>query len=185
MSLVPQNLRPIFLRPGQLFVSSDPCWVTTLLGSCVAVTMFHPRPRLAAICHALLAEPGRNVSAAQEGSEPYRYVSLAIPAMAKAFQCRGIAPATIEVKLFGGANLIGTSPGPRPGSAIGRVNVERARQLLEQTSLLLSWVHVGGVTGRKIHFNTLTGEILLHHLEARLSSFQPQGTPCPARKSRS
>jgi len=47
------------LQPGELLVTQEPQWVITLLGSCVAVTMFNARFRLAAICHGLLPAAAR------------------------------------------------------------------------------------------------------------------------------
>ena len=46
------------LMPGELFFGKDVACLHTLLGSCVAVTLWHPRLRIGGMCHYLL--PGRN-----------------------------------------------------------------------------------------------------------------------------
>lgn len=41
-----------FLKPGEAIVSPNPILVSTVLGSCIAVTMYSPEKRVGAICHA-------------------------------------------------------------------------------------------------------------------------------------
>ncbi|MGA2108628.1 MAG: hypothetical protein ABSH25_13400 [Syntrophorhabdales bacterium] len=44
----------VFLKPGEIYVGEEPAEISTILGSCVSVTMFSKRVRVGAICHALL-----------------------------------------------------------------------------------------------------------------------------------
>ena len=53
-------MKKVFLRPGDVTVGKAPAEVSTVLGSCVSVTMFAERLKLGAICHALL--PSRDGS---------------------------------------------------------------------------------------------------------------------------
>ena len=41
MKLPGSALPQAHLKPGELFVTQEPQWISTVLGSCVAVTMFH------------------------------------------------------------------------------------------------------------------------------------------------
>jgi len=43
-----------YLKPGELFITDKPFFVKTVLDSCLTITMFSPRARLSAICHAVL-----------------------------------------------------------------------------------------------------------------------------------
>ena len=43
-----------YLKPGEMHLAMEPTVISTLLGSCVSVTMFHPQRRIGAICHGLL-----------------------------------------------------------------------------------------------------------------------------------
>ncbi len=156
--------RELFLRPGELFFCCEPSLVTTVLGSCVAVTLFNPRLRAGAICHALLADPGKSAVAPKDHPEPFKYVSLAIPAMLEMFRSLGVRVEETEVKLFGGANVLMNSREAWPEQGIGAVNVQRAQKLLIASNLRVSRSHVGGVLGRKLIFNTATGEVLLKQL---------------------
>lgn len=167
MKLGSPTLPGVCLKPGKLFVGSGPGEVTTLLGSCVAVTMFNPRLKFAAICHAMLADPDRVVRSIDEEAEPYKYVSIVIPTMVETFRCNGISPEETEVKLFGGANVFGFANEKRRGRGIGLNNIQRAKELLHLYNLRISRSHVGGYIGRKLIFNTSTGIVWLKCLKGR------------------
>ena len=174
MSLPAPNLRQLFLRPGELFICREPSQVTTLLGSCVAVTMFSPRMKIGAICHALLPYPAAGAPHQRPPPSPYKYVSLAIPAMLDIFRIHDVAAPEIEVKLFGGANVLASLGEGGSEKTIGAFNIQLARQLLLELNLRVKRCHVGGEVGRKLLFNTDTGEVLLkqfsHHAKAKNQS---------------
>ncbi|MFA6286483.1 MAG: chemotaxis protein CheD [Opitutaceae bacterium] len=152
------------LQPGELLVTQEPIWVVTLLGSCVAVTMFNSRFRLSAICHAMLPKPPGAHASGRRSDECFRYVSHAIPAMAERFARLGLEPAEVEVKMFGGGNVIDLGGNPQGDRSIGDANVALATQLLREARFQLKGHSVGGNCGRKIAFNTHSGEVLHKHL---------------------
>jgi chemotaxis protein CheD len=162
--LLTLELAPLHLKPSELLISHDPYEVTTVLGSCVAVTMFGARLGLAAICHAMLPAPGQGLCLEAAAREPYKFVSFVVPFMAEAFRRAGLRPAEIEVKIFGGANLIGRHAGRDCPHCVGPANVRMAALLLEGESLRIRASNVGGGRGRKIVFNTRTGEVMHKHL---------------------
>ncbi|MDX2111418.1 MAG: chemotaxis protein CheD [Verrucomicrobiota bacterium] len=165
-----KTLRKIYLKPGELFICSEPAQVFTVLGSCVSVTLFSRRLKLAAICHAMLSNPGKQTAEPDEHPEPYKYISLAIPTMINCYQRYGLGAGDIEVKLFGGANIFHHTNSSRNGHGVGSSNVECALQLLRAANLNPMVIQVGGHTGRKLIFNTATGEVLLKNVKATLLS---------------
>lgn len=158
------SLRQLFLRPGELFVCREPSIVTTILGSCVAVTLYNSRLKMGAMCHALLADPGAKKTSKDEPPQTNKYVSLVIPAMLGMFCSYGISLEEIEVKLFGGANILNNEEESFSECGIGTVNVRRAQSLLAQCNLRVIRKHVGGFCGRKLIFDTGTGEVLLKQI---------------------
>ena len=50
----------IVLMPGQMHISAQARSLRTLLGSCVALTMWHPKRRYGAMCHYLLPTRGKD-----------------------------------------------------------------------------------------------------------------------------
>ncbi len=157
------DLPQTHLNAGGLVITSDPQWVLTVLGSCVSVTFFCPHPRLAAICHAMLPEP-RDASPASRLAEPYRFLSLALPAMLDAFHRRNLGANDIEVKVFGGANVLQGGPGRAQDLWVGNANILAARRHLTAAGLTIRAENVGGIRGRKIIFNTHSGDVLHKHL---------------------
>lgn len=147
----------VYLKPGDIYFSLRPSVVTTVLGSCVSVTMFSPEHGCGAICHAVLPE-GRDPGAA------CRYVDSAIKRMLRSFERRGIDPLRLEVKLFGGSDVLPSYPKRDAGMTVGRQNIESALKVLEQHRLRVTASDLGGPRGRKIVFFTHTGEILLKRL---------------------
>ena len=150
----------VFLKPGEMVVSSQPMAVTTLLGSCVAVTMFNPRLRLGAICHALLPCCRRETPCSQQ--ESGKYVECAISLMLEQLNGRGVLNGEIEAKLFGGSDMFDTVDGRR--LSVGRQNMEMALRKLEEASVRVLTRDLGGPRGRKIIFHTHTGEVFLKRL---------------------
>ena len=160
----PTPLRSVYLKPGELLITTEPCEVTTVLGSCVSVTLYHPRLQYAAICHGMLPGPFPSLSLVTQGAERYKYLSEAIPLMADKFRRAGVAMNEIEVKLFGGGNVIGQSNRENSDRWIGSVNIQAAQELLKTESLTIKTGCVGGDKGRKIIFNTNNGEVLHRYL---------------------
>jgi chemotaxis protein CheD len=161
------------LNPGDLIVADRPALLVTILGSCVAATMFHRRLGLGAMCHGMLPE-----SDTDGGRERFRYVSDAIRHMAEQFRAAGAKPQEIEVKLFGGADVLqgddrrGCSP-----ATVGARNVQAALEALEAEGLTVRASELRGCNGRKILFNTETGDVFLKRLGRR-----PCQAPSPWRE---
>ena len=160
-----ESLR-IHLSPGEILITREPTVIVTVLGSCVAVTMFHRESSLSAMCHVMLAQPRLTECLRDDDASRFRYASHAVPAMVAAFRRTGVPLRAVEVKIFGGANVISGFPAARVAEGIGQVNVATVRLLLEQAKLRLSAENTGGRHGRKIMFNTETGDVLLKRLGA-------------------
>lgn len=150
------NLPTHFLRSGMIFASRSPVVVSTILGSCVSVTMYHRPTATGMICHALLPRAA--------GMRDYKYVDSALGAMVEKYALFGVAPGELEVKLFGGAKQ---TPGSRDGNGglgIGWLNVEAATAQAALMGLRIAKADVGGGRGRKLFFFTHTGQVLLKRL---------------------
>lgn len=152
------RVRKVYLKPGESLFAGRPTVVTTVLGSCVSVTMFSVAHLYGAICHAVLPEDN-----AQD--EAYRYVDSSIMDMLRKFDRHGIKRSQIEVKLFGGSDILPVNDSTRERCAtVGTQNIETALRIIGRERLRLVASDVGGEQGRKILFHTHTGEILLKRL---------------------
>jgi chemotaxis protein CheD len=155
------GLHTIILKPGEGYAGEKPSIVSTVLGSCVSVTMFCRNGRFGAICHSLLPEAASGTA----GNE-FRYVDSSMYAMLLHFDRRGVPREELEVKLFGGSDLLGCGSGS--GKTVGRQNIETALGIIASERLALLASDVGGDQGRKLFFKPHTGEVFVKRLSRGL-----------------
>ncbi|MBU0674212.1 MAG: chemotaxis protein CheD [Proteobacteria bacterium] len=149
----------VYLKPGEIFFDKKSACVSTVLGSCVAVTMVEHHTGFASICHAQLPRCKDHTKCLTGCSEKYKYMDCSIEAMLAAFSKHGINPAQLEIKIFGGANGVGSSPALETAGKIGRMNIEVALSTLAARGLSPHNSDIDGTSGRKIYFMTPTGEV--------------------------
>jgi chemotaxis protein CheD len=145
----------IYLHPGQMCFCLRPSRVETVLGSCVAVTMWNVRLEIGCICHAVLP---LNES---RTSEPLKYVDSSIHSMLQAMEKHASRRSDIEVKLFGGASMRQMAGGRR---SVGSQNIEAALAVLRQEGLAPRSSDIGGIQGRKLRFYSATGEVFVKRI---------------------
>ncbi len=164
---MPAHLPVVTLKPAELFISERPVIVRTVLGSCVAVTMFDRKLGVSAICHALLPEGDERSSAFDvQTSGPYKYVKTVIPIMLQRLRNYGVEQKNLEIKLFGGADMLVTETGNPNLLPVGKANIHAVLQIMKAQKLNVVVSDVGGNVGRKILFYTHTGEVLLKRIQA-------------------
>jgi chemotaxis protein CheD len=169
MNLSNNNALPvIYLKAGEIHFSEQSASVYTVLGSCLAVTMFHRRSGVGAICHGVLPECRKKQQCSGDCPELGKYVDCTILWMAKRFKQNGMLLHDIEIKVFGGADTLSSASNVRSGILVGKRNVTTAMELLEREGLIILANDVGGNHGRKLFFNTHTGEVLLKRLQPRV-----------------
>ncbi len=159
------NFTSVYLKPGELCISHRPMKVTTVLGSCVAATMFHQKLGVGAICHAM--QPVcryENSFCNTDCSEKGKYVSCVISEMTERLKRLSVNVDELEVKLFGGAIMIGNKSQENRSKSIGQQNIRAALKAFETKGMHLKIAEVGGEYGRKIIFNSKTGEVFLKRI---------------------
>ncbi len=169
-----QHKTQVYLKPGELYFSRTPAVVTTVLGSCVSATFFHRPTGLAAICHAIHPKCAQSAHAAGCPADcgiRFRYPVCAVVAISRQIALHQVRLREIEVKLFGGAALMGQFRRDPLANSLGQQNVEAAMEAISNCGLILQAADVGGALGRKIIFDTSSGEVLLK----RLRQAQPEG----------
>lgn len=146
------------LKPRECHITSKPTLVSTILGSCLAVTMFDPATSIGGICHAFLPSVGEF----PDVSEPCRFVDSAISFLLRGFEKRGVDRFQLEIKMFGGGEALAgveyeTLRHYSNRMRIGARNLARAREVLAREGLTVMSSDVGGSFGRKLLFLTHTG----------------------------
>ena len=98
----PDQVFEIFLRPGELYWSNDSATrIRTLLGSCVAICLWHPRRKIGGMCHYLLP---RRSDRAGAGPDP-RYGDEAMELFLAEIGAATTRPSQYVAKVFGGGNM--------------------------------------------------------------------------------
>jgi chemotaxis protein CheD len=160
------ELPQIYLRPGEMVLAREPTILITILGSCVAATFWSSRLRIGALCHAMLPRsPAAHSFDAdkEEVANARRYIDFCIRDLARLFDSLGVPRKEVEVKLFGGADVMDVSTDDlRP--TVGRMNCEVAIETLREEQFELAASDLGKTFGRKIRFNTASGHVLLARL---------------------
>ncbi|SKA96577.1 chemotaxis protein CheD [Paucidesulfovibrio gracilis DSM 16080] len=163
----------VFLQTGDCFFGVMPTLVTTVLGSCVAVTMYCPEKRMSAICHGFLPDSGEDRSARPD-PQACRYVDTAVYNMLEAMYKLGARNSTLQVKIMGGAAGLSSSLDRGSNFRIGERNVNMARRILASEGIRISKMDVGGDKGRKVLFLTHTGEAWIKRLSSMATAREAQ-----------
>jgi len=157
--LLESHSRHIYLMPGEVVVANQPVLVSTILGSCIAVTLFSLSRGIGAICHAMHPDrSGRH--------HDLRYVDTAIHYIYRKANEYGADADDLEIKLFGGSQVLATDRRHPGNLAMGRKNVARAQEVLAQLGLTIAKTDVGGSRGRKLFFSVLNGDVYVSLLGA-------------------
>jgi chemotaxis protein CheD len=139
----------VFVHPGQLFVSSDPLWISTILGTCVAVCLYDPITKLGGLNHYLLPHWVGN------GNSSTKFGNVATQMLIDKMISTGAHRARIEAKVFGGMSRV--PQGTPKSKDLGTNNVELALKLLKGAGIPIIAQSVGGERGRRILFNLKDG----------------------------
>ena len=145
----------VVLRPGDFHFGKGKTRISTLLGSCVSITLWHPRKRIGGMCHYMMTERNRPPDSALDG----RYATEAFELFLLHVEQAGTRASEYQAKLFGGANMF---TGGKSGSMdIGPRNIEHGRKLLASKNIALIAEHVAGSGRRKLHFDLWSGDVWL------------------------
>jgi chemotaxis protein CheD len=136
---------------GQSVIASEPARLTTILGSCIAVTMYSPIHRIGMLSHVVLPH------SAGETKHPAKFADTAVPHMLAALKERGVKTGNIIAKIAGGACMFGDGKFMQ----IGDSNVAASLKALEAAGVAVSGQDVGGTLGRRVCFDLSTGSLTI------------------------
>jgi chemotaxis protein CheD len=157
------SIPEIYVQPGEAHLSSEPVVFRTVLGSCVGVTFLIPRLGIGAICHPMLPRYPVKPVPGMPTASGRRYVDFTIRDLARQFDEAGARRAEVQVKLFGGGDVLKvSSESTRP--TVGKLNCEAALRVLSEEGFSVIASSLGGTCGLSIQFHTGTGEVLLKRL---------------------
>lgn len=161
----------ISLQPGDYYFGDRNTRIHTVLGSCVSVTMWHPKRLIGGMCHFMLPKRERGKKGAPDG----RYADEAMEMFLRDITAAGTRPAEYEVKLFGGGNMFPNtkknatewfctpSAADNSCSNISCKNEQAGRMLAKQYGFNIQASNLGGAGHRQIFFEIWTGHVWVKH----------------------
>jgi chemotaxis protein CheD len=158
------ELPEVFLQPGEVYLARKPTIIRTILGSCVGVTFWNARLGVGALCHALLPRCPKNPTLNLSLPTGRRYVDFSITDLARQFDQLGALRPEVQIKVFGGADVLPVNDAASARATVGRQNCETALEVLRSEGYDITASSLGGTCGRSIQFHTGTGEVLLRRL---------------------
>ncbi|NEX60793.1 chemotaxis protein CheD [Noviherbaspirillum sp. 17J57-3] len=152
----------VFLNPGEYFVGDEGYRISTLLGSCVSITLWHPERLIGAMSHFVLATRGRTLE-----TPDGRYGDEVLELMIGELAALDIKATDCKAKIFGGGNMFTYQATGTPID-IGKRNGEAARRLLQLHRIPIASESLFGRGHRKIVFDIRTGHVWSRHAEQSL-----------------
>ena len=161
--IIQEDIESIYLYPAALIVPGKTAIVHTILGSCVAVCLWDSTLRTGGINHFML--PLWN----GQGLASPKYGNIAIEKLFQKLISNGSTQKNLIAKVFGGGEVLENFS---PHFNIGLRNIDIAHEILQQFRIPILAESTGGKLGRKITFNTGTGEVSQKYVKSSTNTFQ-------------
>ena len=145
----------IVLMPGQMHIGGQVGSLRTLLGSCVAITLWHPARRIGGMCHFLLPSRSRRAAEPDDG----RYGDEALAAMVASIKTLRTAPEDYVAHLYGGADTMSGVSAAKFN--IGERNIEQGWTLIDRYGFRLDGVDVGENIPRMVALSLADGTVTM------------------------
>ena len=125
--------------------------IVTVLGSCIAACIRDPIAQVGGMNHFMLPESDDGAWGAASAS--LRYGNFAMERLINDILCRGGHRSRLEIKVFGGARMIGNT------ALIGPQNADFVEAYLKDEGLPIAAAHLRGAHARRVHYFPLTGRV--------------------------
>jgi len=172
----PDNVLEVFLQPGEVYFGDESTRIRTILGSCVAITLWHPKRRIGGMCHFML--PERHAAMAHNPADS-RYGDNAVAQLVRAVVQHRTRPDAYEVKLFGGGNMF-AALAENESMNVAKRNVIAGERLVRDAGFDVVSRSLGGDGYRNIIFDLWSGNVWVRHVKVtadaeprRLAATQP------------
>ncbi|MDC7221715.1 MAG: chemotaxis protein CheD [Spirochaetales bacterium] len=161
------NRELIDISPGEFYATGDDVVISTVLGSCVAVSLYDSERKMAGMNHFMLVE-GKDVTNTGELMRLERYGSFAMESLLNEFIRGGSLKANLQAKVFGGSRLLGSEPAS--STDIGHQNVLYALNFLKNEGIPVLAKDTGGKRSRRLYLFPQTFKILMKKEKKRAFS---------------
>ena len=151
----------ITIYPGEFWSSTGPELISTVLGSCVSITLFDPIAVIGGMNHFMLAKDSSN-TAADSGKLLSKFGDYAMSLLIEDMEKKGAKLSRCTAKVFGGSNIFNVPTAS--ATNIGFANIEFAFDFLQKNKIQIVSSDTGGKAPRKIYFDPVTSKVYLKHI---------------------
>lgn len=148
------------MQPGDIHFGDRNTQIRTLLGSCVAVVVWHPERLVGGMCHYMLPSRLEREGKAPDG----RYANEAMELLMSSIRRYESRPEEFHAKLFGGGEMFVQRQCDRNGCIeVVKRNIDIAKDLVHRHGFRLMAEHLGGEGHRQVIFNVWNGDVWMRH----------------------
>lgn len=160
--------KKIVLHAGEYCFDKAGTHVHTLLGSCISITLWHPRLRIGGMCH--FALPRHDGQADMARPDP-RYAEDCVELFKRSCARNNTRIGEYQTKVFGGGNMYDKFPMREleevERQPIGEKNAAAAFNLLMAEGAEILVAHVGEFGYRRIVFDIASGDVWVRFTPAK------------------
>lgn len=164
--IAPENILEIFLQPGDFYWGDQNTRIRTILGSCIAICLWHPILKEGGMCHFMLPSRGRKLLLGEKLQG--KYADEAWELFLQEMKKNQTKPTEYQVKIFGGASMFASEKNDKEyisRPSIGEKNIEIIRKIVKAYNLKVVSENLGGTKSRRIHFDIWSGNVWLKSQE--------------------
>ena len=154
----------IFLLPGEFYFGSEYHKVRTLLGSCVAITMWNRRLKVGGMCHFKLPSRNNAFSVVLNGN----YGEEAIQLFLQHMKHYMLKPRDMRVGVYGAGNMFKEII-KDDFKSISAQNINLVHTLLPDLGFTIHNESLGGNVSRRISLDLDNGEVIQYSLRSGVS----------------
>jgi chemotaxis protein CheD len=153
------NILEIFLAPGEFYFGEGRTRIRTLLGSCVAITLWHPTRLIGGMSHYML--PNRPLHRHRTAALDGRYADEVMEMFMRQLSRAGSKPAEFQVKIFGGSSMFepARSKGKSLHADVSERNVRIGRELVNRYGFSFIAQDLGGSGHRNVILDLWSGDV--------------------------
>jgi len=155
----PRDILEIFLQPGEFYFGEERTRIRTLLGSCVAITLWHPKLHIGGMSHYMLSSrPRPKKDEALNG----RYAVEVMEMFMRELKRSHTKPREYQVKIFGGGCMFehrGKEGKTRNTIGISERNVRAGRELVTRYGFTFAAEDLGGNGHRNVVLDLWSGDV--------------------------
>ncbi len=151
----------VTILPGDLYVSNEDIFISTVLGSCISIALFDMENRIGGLNHFMLPKTSRILATNQE--ESGKYGEFAVELLINEMIANGAQRKNLQAKIFGGGNVLSDNNHSKNLTGINNINF--ALDFLKNENINIVANDTGGMYARKIYFNPPTAKVYLKYIQ--------------------